>query len=41
MDHKDMRGESGEMMAGTGFLMEKSVFTKRTQPKNVEVLWNE
>ena len=40
MDHRDMRAETGGMMAGTA-LYKKSVFTKRTQLKNVEVLWNE
>jgi hypothetical protein len=39
--HGDMRGKAGEMRAGTEFSIEKSVSAKRTQLKNVEVLWNE
>jgi hypothetical protein len=41
MEDRDVRGEDSEMMAGTGFFIEKSVSAKRTQLKNVEVLWNE
>ena len=36
-----MRAEAGEMMAGTGFFIEKSVFTKRTQLKNAHVFRHE
>ena len=34
MDHRDMRGDTIEMMVGREFSIEKSFFTKRTQLKN-------
>ena len=36
-----MRGETGEVMAGTRLSIEKSVFTKRTQLKNAELFRHE
>jgi uncharacterized protein YijF (DUF1287 family) len=39
--HEDMRGEASEMMAGTAFSIEKSIYTKRTQLKNAHVFLHE